>query len=225
MFFLLDIGDAVGPVFPQRVQISVRKSHEPPAHGEQQIAADKRGGEDDQREAPFKIHQRGEDVLQESPLLADVLVRQVARAVFGNEARFVHAVPEHRLSGHPGDEPRQTELLRDDAFPRQHLLLRLPLLVPKKTAFSASLRTDAACPPAGKRSETREWFYLRRLSGTFRSEGSAPPPLRASEGWDDPRAPVDALPESGPAPTRTLLPSGAHPGSAQNYRHSLLWES
>lgn len=103
----------------------MRKRHQPPAHGEQQPAADKRGGEDDQREAPFQVDQRGEHVLQEAALLADVLVRQVARAVFGDEARFVHAVPEHRLAGHAGGEPRQPELLRDDAFPRQHLLLLL----------------------------------------------------------------------------------------------------
>ncbi len=99
--FLLDVGDAVGPVLPLRVQVSVRKRHQPPAHGEQQPAAHKRRGEDDQREAPFKVHQRGEHVLQESALLTDVLVRQVARAVFGDEARLVHAVPEHRLAGHP----------------------------------------------------------------------------------------------------------------------------
>lgn len=136
------------PVLPLRVQVSVRKRHQPPAHGEQQPTADKRRGEDDQRKAPFKVDQRGEDVLQESALLADVLVRQVARTVFGDEARFVHAVPEHRFAGHAGGEPRQTELLRDDAFSRQHLAL---LLMVKKTPskavffflkslFSASLR-------------------------------------------------------------------------------------
>lgn len=155
-FSLLQIFYAVGHVFTRRVQVSVRKCHQPPAHGEQQPAADECRGEDDQREAPFKVHQRGEDVLQESPLFADVLVRQVARAVFGDKARFVHAVPEHRLAGHPGDEPRETELLRDDAFPRQHLLVRFPLPMAKKTVLSASLRTDAACPPSGKRSKTNE---------------------------------------------------------------------
>lgn len=115
----------------------MRKSHQPPAHGKQQPTADKRRGEDDQSKAPFKVDQRGEDVLQESALLADVFVRQVARAVFGNEARFIHAVPEHRLAGHAGGEPRQTELLRDDAFSCQHVLLLL--LMVKKTRQSCFL--------------------------------------------------------------------------------------
>lgn len=137
--FLLDVGDAVGPVLPLRAQVSVRKRHQPPAHGEQQPAADERRGEDDQGEAPFQVDQRGEDVLQESALLADVLVRQVARAVLGDEARLVHAVPEHRLAWHPGGEPRQTELLRDDAFPRQHLLLLLDGQGKKATFFLARL--------------------------------------------------------------------------------------
>lgn len=117
---LLDVSDAVGPVLPLRVQVSVRERHQPPAHGEQQPAADEGGGEDDEGEAPLQVHQRGEHVLQEAALLADVLVRQVARAVLGDEARLVDAVPEHRLPGHAGDEPRQAELLRDDAFSRQH---------------------------------------------------------------------------------------------------------
>lgn len=119
------MSDAVGPVVPLWVQVSVRKRHQPPGHGEQQPAADERGGEDDQREAPFHVDQRGEDVLQESALLADVLVRQVARAVLGDEARLVHSIPKHRLAGHPGGKPRQAELLRDDAFPGQHLVVLL----------------------------------------------------------------------------------------------------
>lgn len=119
-FVLLDVSDAEGPVLPLRVQVSVRERHQPPAHGEQQPAADEGGGEDDKGEAPLQVHQRGEHVLQEAALLADVLVRQVARTVLGDEARLVDAVPEHRLSGHAGDEPRQAELLRDDAFSRQH---------------------------------------------------------------------------------------------------------
>lgn len=106
LFFLLDIGDAVGLVLPLRVQVSVRKSHQPPAHGEEQPTTDKRRGEDNQSETPFKVDQRGEDILQKSPLLADVLVRQVARAVFSDEACFIHPVPKHRLAGHAWDEPR-----------------------------------------------------------------------------------------------------------------------
>lgn len=98
----------------------MRERHQPPAHSEQQPAADEGCGEDDEGEAPLQVHQRGEDVLQEAALLADVLVRQVARTVLGDEARLVDTVPEHRLSGHAGDEPRQAELLRDDAFSRQH---------------------------------------------------------------------------------------------------------
>lgn len=119
-FVLLDVSDAVGPVLRLRVQVSMRERHQPPAHGEQQPAADEGGGEDDEGVAPLQVHQRGEHVLQEAALLADVLVRQVARAVLGDEACLVDAVPEHRLSGHAGDEPRQAELLRDDAFSRQH---------------------------------------------------------------------------------------------------------
>lgn len=98
----------------------MREGHQPPAHGEEQPAADEGGGEDDEREAPLEVHQRGEDVLQEAALLADVLVRQVARPVLGDEARLVHPVPEHRFAGHAGGEARQPELLRDDALPRQH---------------------------------------------------------------------------------------------------------
>lgn len=75
---LLDAADALRPVPPLRVQVSVPKRHQPPGHGEQQPTADERRGEDHQSKAPFKVDQRGEDVLQESALLADVLVRQVA---------------------------------------------------------------------------------------------------------------------------------------------------
>lgn len=111
------------PVPPLRVQVSVPKRYQPPGHGEQQPTADKRRGEDHESKTPFKVDKRGEDVLQESALLTDVLVRQVARAVFGDESSFVHTVPEHRLAGHAGDEPRQTKLLRDNAFSWQHLLV------------------------------------------------------------------------------------------------------
>lgn len=117
---LLDVGDAMHGAETLRVQVSVREGHQPPAHGEEEPAADEGGGEDDEREAPLEVHQRGEDVLQEAALLADVLVRQVARAVLGDEARLVDAVAEDRLAGHAGHQPRQPKLLRDDAFPSQH---------------------------------------------------------------------------------------------------------
>lgn len=95
---LLDVGDALLDAGLARgIQVSVPERNEPPGHGEQQPAAQEGHGEDDKREAPLEVHERGEDVLQEAALLADVLVRQVARAALGNEARLVHAVPEHRL--------------------------------------------------------------------------------------------------------------------------------
>lgn len=104
---LLDISDALlYDRFTVQIQIPVRKRHQPPAHGEQQPAAQERHRENNQGETPFEIHQSGEHVLQESALLADVLVRQVARATLGDEARFVHAVPEHGLAGNPRHERR-----------------------------------------------------------------------------------------------------------------------
>lgn len=199
-FVLLDVSDAVGPLLPLQVQVSVRERHQPPAHGEQQPAADEGGGEDDEGVAPLEVHQRGEHVLQEAALFADVLVRQVAWAVLGDEARLVDPVSEHRLSGNAGDEPRQAELLRDDAFPRQH-----PVGDDGGTeskVFSASsarlYARMAQCPPAEDR------WGARRL-------GCAPPPLRSSEGWDSLQAPVDVgeLPESRPDQTQVLLPSWA----------------
>lgn len=167
MRLLLDAGDAVGPVELLRVQVPVREGHEPPAHGEEQPAADEGGGEDDEREAPLEVHERGEHVLQEAALLADVLVRQVARAVLGDEARLVHAVSEHRFAGHAGDESRQTELLRDDALPRQHVdaggqKASKPLLAPfVKSVLSASLRADTTCPNASGESRCEQ--RARRL--------------------------------------------------------------
>lgn len=96
------------------------ESYQPPAHGKQQPTAQEAHGEHDQGEAPFQIDQGGEDVLQEPPLFADVLVRYVAGATFGYEARLVYAVPKDRLSGYTGDEPRQRKLLGDYALSRQH---------------------------------------------------------------------------------------------------------
>lgn len=172
--FLLDVGDA-GPFLQLRVQVPVRKRHEPPAHGEQQPAADERGGEDDQGETPFQVHQRGEDVLQESALLPDVLVRQVARTVFGDEARFVHAVPENRLTGQPRDESGQTELLWDDAFSRQHLL------EVGKTLASA-VRLYARKPAAAERAKTHQllpdiWGRFGWSARRLRWDGTVPPVL------------------------------------------------
>lgn len=104
---LLDMSDAfLYDRFTVWVQIPVRKRHQPPAHSEQQPAAQERHSENDQGETPFEIHQSSEHVLQESALLADVLVSQVARAALGDEARFVHAVPEHGLAGNPRHERR-----------------------------------------------------------------------------------------------------------------------
>jgi len=104
---LLDIGDAlVYDRFTVCVQIPVRKRHQPPTHSEQQPAAQERHGENNQRETPFEIHQSSEDVLQESALLADVLVGQVTRAALGDEARFVHPVPKHGFAGNPRHERR-----------------------------------------------------------------------------------------------------------------------
>lgn len=207
----------MGPVLPLRVQVSVRKRHQPPAHGEQQPAADKRGGEDDQREAPFQVDQRGEHVLQEAALLADVLVRQVARAVFGDEARFVHAVPEHRLAGHAGGEPRQPKLLRDDAFPRQHLLLLLLKGREKKiNCFNPTSVRNYARIQHVHLQEAKAHRLVSFCLGMF---GSAPPLLSSSEGWDGLLSPVDVvqLPESRPAQTRTLLlPSRTEQGPSEN---------
>lgn len=210
----------MGPV-PLLVQVSVRKRHQPPAHGEQQPAADKRRGEDDQREAPFQVDQRGEDVLQESALLADVLVRQVARAVFGDKARFVHAVPEHGLAGQAGGEARQTELLRDDAFSRQHLLLPMVKEKNVKSTFASSVRLYARTQHVHLQENAQRrtlssasvdiWGCLavtvaRRLCSA---------PLR---GWDDLLSPVDVvqLPESSPGQTRVPLASRTVQGPSEN---------
>lgn len=166
----------------------MRERHQPPAHGEQQPAADERRGEDDQRVAPLQVHQRGEHVLQEAALLADVFVRQVARAVLGDEARLVHAVPEHRLTGHPGDEPRQTELLRDDALPRQHVAPRLADGQERSGGGKKTTKQNPRLP----RVFTRACPPARGRTGLVRSA----PPLRAGTGWDGLLSPVDVRPTS-----------------------------
>lgn len=183
-----------------RVQVAVRERHEPPAHGEQQPAADEGGGEDDEREAPLEVDQRGEHVLQEAALLADVLVRQVARAVLGDEARLVHAVPEHGLAGHARGEARQTELLRDDALPRQHLLLNC-LPGKKKHCFSPPRLQSCVITRGHNMSTCSAPPLLSTLVWRCSAVTVAHrlPPLSSSEAGTLLRAPVDVeeqLPES-----------------------------
>lgn len=98
------------------------KCQQPPSHSKQQPAAQKSHGKDDQGETPFEIHQCGEHVLEESALFANVLVRKVACTAFGDEARFVYAVPKHGFAGHPRCQSRYSELIRDDTFTWQHYL-------------------------------------------------------------------------------------------------------
>lgn len=104
-----------------RVHVAVGESHQPPHHGEEQPTAQEGHGEDDQRVTPFQVHQGGEDVLQESPLLTDVLVGQVACSVLGDEAGFARPVPDAWLAQVLGSDPCQHILLRDDTLPSQHL--------------------------------------------------------------------------------------------------------
>lgn len=96
------------------------KGHQPPHDGEEQPAAEERHGKDDQRVAPFQVHQGSEDVLQESPLLADVLVRQVACPALGDEAGFGEAVSDARLAQILRRDACQHILLGDDALSGQH---------------------------------------------------------------------------------------------------------
>lgn len=96
------------------------KGHQPPHHGKEQPAAQKGHGKDDQRVTPLQVHQGGEDVLQESPLLADVLVGQVAGAVLGDEAGFARAVADAWLAQVLGSDPCQHILFRDNTLASQH---------------------------------------------------------------------------------------------------------
>lgn len=104
------------------------KGHQPPHDSEKQPAAEEGHGEDDQRVAPFQVHQGGEDILQEAALLADVLVRQVAGAALGNEARFGQAIADARLAQVLRGDARQHILLRDDALSGQHGLVTIASL-------------------------------------------------------------------------------------------------
>lgn len=97
------------------------KRHQPPHHGEEQPAAQEGHSKDDQRVTPLQVHQGGENVLQESPLLTDVLVCQVACPVLGDEAGFAWPVSDARLAQVLGSDACQHILFRDNTFPSQHL--------------------------------------------------------------------------------------------------------
>lgn len=97
------------------------KSHQPPHHGKEQPAAQERHSKYDQRVTPLQVHQGGENVLQESPLLTDVLVCQVACPVLGNEAGFAWSVSDARLAQVLRSNSCQHILFRDDTLPSQHL--------------------------------------------------------------------------------------------------------
>lgn len=96
------------------------KGHQPPHDGEEQPTAEERHGKDDQRVAPFQVYQGSEDVLKESALLTDVLVRQIAGPALGNEAGFREAVSDARLAQVLRRDARQHILLWDDALSGQH---------------------------------------------------------------------------------------------------------
>lgn len=121
------------------------KRHQPPHDGEEQPAAEERHGKDDQRVAPFQVHQGSEDVLKESALLADVLVGQVAGPALGDEARFREAVADARFAQVLRRDARQHILLRDDAFSGQHRPVTIACLSSCLSPASPSLETR---PPA-----------------------------------------------------------------------------
>lgn len=102
------------------IDVPMGKGHQPPHDGEEQPAAEERHGKDDQRVAPFQVHQGGEDVLEEPSLLPDVLVRQVAGPALGDEAGLGEAVPDARFAQVLCRDARQHILLRDDALSGQH---------------------------------------------------------------------------------------------------------
>lgn len=142
---LLDIGDTLlYACITVEVQIPVPKCQQPPSHSKQQPAAQESHGENDQGETPFEIHQSGEHVLQESALLSYILVRQVTCAALGDEARFVYAVPKHGLSGHPRQERRYSELIRNDTFTWQHYLVMSVRMVKKKWLSKSAPRLSSA---------------------------------------------------------------------------------
>lgn len=125
------------------------KGHQPPHDSEEQPAAEEGHGEDDQRVTPLQVDQGGEDVLQEATLLSDVFVCQVAGSALGDEAGFWEAVADARLAQVLCGDARQHILLRDNAFPGQHLPFSI-----------ARLRT---CPDLWLLSSTRELLEKRLL--------------------------------------------------------------
>lgn len=123
------------------------EGHQPPHDSEEQPAAEEGHGEDDQGVTPLQVDQGGEDVLQETPLFADVLVSQVAGSALGNEAGFGEAVADARFAQVLGGDASQHILLGDDALPGQHL----PVTI-------AGLCT---CPTLRLLSTTRDLLYQR----------------------------------------------------------------
>lgn len=193
----LDVGDAVGPVLSLRVEVSVRERHEPPAHCEEQPAADEGGGEDDEREAPLEVHQRGEDVLQEAALLADVGVRHVAHAVLGHEARLARLRLELGLQHILGQACQQV-VVRNQPLPGQHS--RAPVLrirgsaspdLPLSPSYSfSSCKPGLPCfrprlsPVASGALSPRRWFRFQLAAAAVRHSAApvaASHPLSAAD--------------------------------------------
>ena len=120
------------------------KGHQPPHDGEEQPAAEERHGKDDQRVAPFQVHQGGEDVLEKPSLLPDVLVRQVASPALGDEAGLGEAVPDARFAQVLRRDACQHILLGDDALPGQHRPVTIASLGTCLRPASPSLETRPA---------------------------------------------------------------------------------
>lgn len=126
------------------------KGHQPPHDSEEQPAAEEGHGKDDQRVAPFQVHQGGEDVLQKASLLTDVLVRQVAGPALGDEAGFGEPVSDARLAQVLRGDARQHILLRDDTLSGQHRPVTIASLATCLSPASPSL--DTRLPARGKHS-------------------------------------------------------------------------